>query len=130
MSRISYRPVSCAALVIFCSSCVNEEERAQRELEDKADKDARRAKVKAAVCKDETGAMFQPVVFRFAEDEETENLAVVYAKPDLWSALNIDQRLVFAGWAAECIRGKDMLSIRDGNSGETLTTWSLDGGLR
>ncbi len=108
-----------------------ERDPAQQKAQDaeKVDRDARRAKIVAAVCTPEIEQVGLPVVHRFVENEETDGMAVVYVKPEVWAALSIDAKTVFAGWAALCKRKKDKLSIEDGRSGETLKLWSLDSGF-
>lgn len=95
-----------------------------------ADRDARRAKLVQGICNAEGDRAASPIVYRFGDAaEETDGMGVVYVRRAQWDALTIDGKLGLAAWAGACKRKKDKLSIRDGNSGETLKHWTLDSGL-
>lgn len=88
------------------------------------------ATAREAVCKPELERELEPVLYRMGgPGEETDEMAVAYVYPDRWDALNVDERLVFAAWAAICKRDRTKLSIRDGKTGDNLKGWSLKSGF-
>ena len=117
-------------LALLLVACGSDKEGAERRAAEEADRDARREKVKTAICVKSNDDLFTMATHRFADEAATDNMAVVYVRPRYWGEMNVDQKTVFAGWAALCQRSKDMISIRDGGSGEKITAWTLDGGLR
>ncbi len=122
-------PASLAA-TLFAFACGDPTADRARATAEKAERDARRDKVISGICNAETDRAATPIVYRFGDAaEETEGMAVVYVERTEWDALNVDAKLVFASWAALCKRKKDKLSIRDGNTGDTVKTWALDVGL-
>jgi hypothetical protein len=129
-ARLGGKTAALAITAALTSACGDRTADAARERAEQVDRDARVKQVVSGICTAETDRAASPVVYRFGDPaEETEGMAVVYVNRSEWDALSIDAKTVFAGWAALCKRKKDKLSIRDGNSGETLKTWALDAGL-